>query len=85
MYLVNSAIVAAFLAMPTVVSAQSGRDTPGSKTLVAVLAHAADDLHKSQIVPEAMQRVLPIMARALNGAVALIPAFPTASTTDLFR
>jgi LmbE family N-acetylglucosaminyl deacetylase len=41
--------------------------------------------HKSQIVPEAMQRVLPIMARALNGAVALIPEFPNASTTDLFR
>jgi LmbE family N-acetylglucosaminyl deacetylase len=41
--------------------------------------------HRSQLTPEVLQRVLPAAARAWNGAIPLIPAFPTAPLTDLFR
>jgi LmbE family N-acetylglucosaminyl deacetylase len=41
--------------------------------------------HKSQFTAEMVESVHPAMARLWNGAVALIPAFPTAPVTDLFR
>jgi LmbE family N-acetylglucosaminyl deacetylase len=41
--------------------------------------------HQSQIEPAAMARVFPVQARAWNGVIALVPAFPTAPGTDLFR
>jgi LmbE family N-acetylglucosaminyl deacetylase len=41
--------------------------------------------HKSQFTPEVVQRVLPAAARAWNGAIPLIPAFPTGPGTDLFQ
>ena len=41
--------------------------------------------HKSQFTPEVVQRVAPAAARAWNGAIPLIPAFPTAPGTDLFQ
>ena len=41
--------------------------------------------HKSQFTAEDSQRLEPIMARAWNGTIALIPAFTTAPLTDLFR
>jgi len=41
--------------------------------------------HRSQFTPEVVQRVLPAMVRAWDGAIPLIPAFPTPSGTDLFR
>ena len=41
--------------------------------------------HRTQFTPEVVQRVSPVMARAWNGAIALIPAFPTTGGTDLFR
>ena len=41
--------------------------------------------HKSQFTPEVVQRVRAAAARVWNGAIPLIPAFPTAPITDLFR
>ena len=41
--------------------------------------------HRSQFTPEVVQRVLPAMVRAWNGAIPLIPAFATAPGTDLFQ
>ncbi|HWP71693.1 MAG TPA: PIG-L family deacetylase [Gemmatimonadaceae bacterium] len=41
--------------------------------------------HRSQLNPEALQRLLPEMARVLNGKVAFVPASPALSGTDLFR
>jgi LmbE family N-acetylglucosaminyl deacetylase len=41
--------------------------------------------HRSQFTPEVVQRVAPATARAWNGAVSLVPAFPTSPGTDLFR
>jgi LmbE family N-acetylglucosaminyl deacetylase len=41
--------------------------------------------HSSQMTPESLQRLLPVMERALNGKVAFIPAFKTTSNDDLFR
>lgn len=41
--------------------------------------------HRSQFTPEVVQRVRPVMVRAWNGAIPLIPAFSTAPGTDLFR
>jgi LmbE family N-acetylglucosaminyl deacetylase len=40
---------------------------------------------RSQFTPEVVQRVLPAMVRAWDGAIPLIPAFATARGTDLFR
>jgi LmbE family N-acetylglucosaminyl deacetylase len=45
----------------------------------------AMECHRTQFTPEVVQRVFPVMARAWNGAIALIPAFPTTGGTDLFR
>ena len=41
--------------------------------------------HKSQFTDDVVQRVHAAAARVWNGAIPLAPAFPTASTTDLFR
>ena len=41
--------------------------------------------HRTQFTDEVAKRVFPAMARAFNGGIALIPAFPTAGGTDLFR
>jgi LmbE family N-acetylglucosaminyl deacetylase len=41
--------------------------------------------HGSQFTPEVVQRVHPAAARAWNGAIPLIPAFPTAPGVDLFQ
>lgn len=41
--------------------------------------------HKSQFTDEVVQRVQAATARVWNGAIPLIPAFPTAPITDLFR
>jgi LmbE family N-acetylglucosaminyl deacetylase len=41
--------------------------------------------HKSQFTDEVVQRVHPAAARLWNGAIPLIPAFPTPPITDLFR
>jgi hypothetical protein len=41
--------------------------------------------HRSQFTPEVVQRVLPAMVRARDGAIPLIPAFATAPGTDLFQ
>jgi LmbE family N-acetylglucosaminyl deacetylase len=41
--------------------------------------------HGTQFTPEVVERVSSAMARAWNGAIPLIPAFPTASAVDLFR
>jgi len=41
--------------------------------------------HRSQLTAVVIQRVAPAAARAWNGAIPLIPAFPTAPGTDLFQ
>lgn len=41
--------------------------------------------HRSQFTPEVVQRVMPVTARAWNGAIGLVPAFPTGRATDVFR
>jgi hypothetical protein len=41
--------------------------------------------HKSQFSNEVVQRVHAAAARIWNGAIPLVPAFPTAPITDLFR
>jgi LmbE family N-acetylglucosaminyl deacetylase len=41
--------------------------------------------HKSQFTDEVVQRVVGAAGRVWNGAIPLIPAFPTAPVTDLFR
>ena len=41
--------------------------------------------HGSQFTPEVVERVHPAAARAWNGAIPLIPAFPTAPGVDLFQ
>jgi hypothetical protein len=41
--------------------------------------------HKSQFTAEHVQRVQAAAARLWNGAIPLIPAFPTVPITDLFR
>lgn len=41
--------------------------------------------HRTQFTEEVEKRVFPAMARALNGKISLVPAFPTAGGTDLFR
>ena len=41
--------------------------------------------HRSQFTAEVVQRVLPAMVRAWDGAIPLIPAFATAPGTDLFQ
>jgi LmbE family N-acetylglucosaminyl deacetylase len=41
--------------------------------------------HRSQFTPEVVQRVVPATARAWNGVIQLVPAFPTAPSADLFR
>jgi LmbE family N-acetylglucosaminyl deacetylase len=40
--------------------------------------------HKTQFSQELVDRVVPAAARAWNGEIKLIPAFPTAGGTDLF-
>ena len=41
--------------------------------------------HRTQFTAEAAQRVLPATDRAWNGEIALIPAFATPASRDLFR
>ena len=41
--------------------------------------------HRSQLTAEVVQRVVLAAARAWNGAIPLIPAFPTPPGTDLFQ
>ena len=41
--------------------------------------------HRSQYTDEVVARVFPPTERAWNGAIPLVPAFPTARGTDLFR
>jgi LmbE family N-acetylglucosaminyl deacetylase len=41
--------------------------------------------HRSQFTPEVVKRVFPAAARAWNGVIPLIPAFPTAPGADLFQ
>jgi LmbE family N-acetylglucosaminyl deacetylase len=41
--------------------------------------------HRSQFTADVVQRVFPATAGAWNGAISLVPAFPTAPGTDLFR
>lgn len=41
--------------------------------------------HKSQFTADVVERVTLAAARVWNGAIPLIPAFPTAPVTDLFR
>ncbi len=41
--------------------------------------------HRSQFPPEVVQRVVQASPHAWNGAVSLVPAFPTPPATDLFR
>ena len=48
-------------------------------------AERAMACHRSQFTPEVVQRVAPAAARAWNGAIPLIPAFPTPPGTDVFR
>ena len=67
---------------------------PQAKYFTVRVAFAPEDLrvmergmacHRSQFTPEVVQRVLPAMTRAWNGAIPLIPAFTTAPGTDLFQ
>ena len=48
-------------------------------------AERAMACHRSQFTPEVVQRVAPAAARAWNGAIRLIPAFPTPAGTDVFQ
>ena len=41
--------------------------------------------HRSQLTPEALQRLLPVMERVANGRIAFIPAGTKTSSDDLFR
>jgi LmbE family N-acetylglucosaminyl deacetylase len=41
--------------------------------------------HRSQFTEELVNRLSPMFAKVWNGAIPLIPAFATTSTTDLFR
>jgi LmbE family N-acetylglucosaminyl deacetylase len=48
-------------------------------------AQRAMACHRTQYTDEVIQRVFPVQARAWNGVIALVPVFPTAPGTDLFR
>ena len=48
-------------------------------------AERAAACHRSQLTAEVVERVGWAMARAWNGAIPLIPAFPTSPGTDLYR
>jgi hypothetical protein len=41
--------------------------------------------HKSQFTAETVERIYAAAPRVWNGAIPLIPAFPTGPLTDLFR
>ena len=41
--------------------------------------------HRSQFTPEVLERIFPAAVAAWDGAIPLIPAFPTAGGTDLFE
>jgi LmbE family N-acetylglucosaminyl deacetylase len=67
---------------------------PQAKYFTVRIPFAPEDLrvmersmacHRSQFTPEVVQRVLPAMVRAWDGAIPLIPAFATAPGTDLFQ
>lgn len=67
---------------------------PQAKYFTVRISFAPEDLeagrrsmacHRSQFTPEVVERVTAATARAWNGAVLLIPAFPAASAGDLFR
>ena len=48
-------------------------------------ARRAMACHRSQFTPEVLDRVFPQQVQYWNGSIALIPGFPTAGGTDLFR
>ena len=67
---------------------------PDARYATVRVSFSAEDLqassrsmacHKSQFTAEVVQRVHASVARVWNGAIPLIPAFPTAPITDLFR
>ena len=67
---------------------------PAARFLTARVPFHPEDLqagarsmacHKSQFNDEVVQRVSAAAAKFWNGAIPLIPAFPTAPTSDLFR
>ena len=67
---------------------------PQAKYLTTAIAFTPADLeaaqramacHKSQMTPEALQRVIPAQARYWNGRVPLAPAFSAMGGTDLFQ
>jgi LmbE family N-acetylglucosaminyl deacetylase len=67
---------------------------PDARYATARVPFTAEDLqasarsmacHKSQFTDEVVQRVHAAAARIWNGAIPLIPAFPTPPITDLFR
>ncbi len=67
---------------------------PDARFATASVSFSVEDLqasarsmacHKSQFTDEMVQRVHTAAARVWNGAMPLIPAFPTAPITDLFR
>jgi LmbE family N-acetylglucosaminyl deacetylase len=41
--------------------------------------------HRTQFSEEQVKRLGPVAARAWNGEIRLIPAFPTGTSTDVFR
>ena len=48
-------------------------------------AQRAIACHHTQFTEEQVKRLGPFAARALNGEIRLIPAFPTATSTDVFQ
>jgi LmbE family N-acetylglucosaminyl deacetylase len=48
-------------------------------------ARRAMACHRSQFTPEVVERMFPLQVQYWNGSIALIPGFPTAGGTDLFR
>jgi LmbE family N-acetylglucosaminyl deacetylase len=48
-------------------------------------AQRAMACHRTQFTEEQVKRLAPFAAKVWNGEIALIPAFPTAGSTDLFR
>ena len=67
---------------------------PDARYVTAHVPFAPQDLqaaarsmacHKSQFTDEVVQRVQAAAARSWNGAIPLVPAFPTAPVTDLFQ
>ena len=67
---------------------------PKASYFTTRLTFAPDDLasakrsmacHRTQFTPEVVERVTSAAARVWNNAIPLIPAFPAAATTELFK